>query len=160
MPIFHIPNLMQYPPLNIIVTYCLTVVQFKICIQLLFKWNTFNIYFMPRNLTVSENFNKNNCNEWKVLYTLNDILSLSKNWHEFLKAPFLTKDSIQHSSFFSPNDNPSKTMKNDFYFIEKALFLFEILKYLVCFLYFYTLHIQKDKWKWNSSWCRELACIN
>ena len=31
---------------------------------------------------------------------------------------------------FSPNDNPSKIIKNDFYFIEKALFVFEIFKVL------------------------------
>ena len=31
---------------------------------------------------------------------------------------------------FSPNDSPSKTIKNAFYFIEKALFVLEILKFL------------------------------
>ena len=31
---------------------------------------------------------------------------------------------------FSPNDSPSKTIKNVFYFIEKALFVLEILKFL------------------------------
>ena len=30
---------------------------------------------------------------------------------------------------FSPNDSPSKTMKNVFYFIEKALFVLEIFKF-------------------------------
>ena len=31
---------------------------------------------------------------------------------------------------FSPNDSPSKTIKNVFYFIEKALFILEIFKFL------------------------------
>ena len=30
---------------------------------------------------------------------------------------------------FSPNDSPSKTMKNAFYFIKKALFVLEIIKF-------------------------------
>ena len=32
--------------------------------------------------------------------------------------------------YFSPSDSPSKTMKNAFGFIEKALFVFEIFKFL------------------------------
>ena len=32
--------------------------------------------------------------------------------------------------YFSLNDSPSKTMKNVFYFIEKALFVLEIFKFL------------------------------
>ena len=31
---------------------------------------------------------------------------------------------------FSPYDSPSETVKNVFYFIQKALFLFEIFKFL------------------------------
>ena len=31
---------------------------------------------------------------------------------------------------FSPNDSPLKTMKNVFYFIEKALFVLEIFRFL------------------------------
>ena len=31
---------------------------------------------------------------------------------------------------FSPNDSPSKTIKNVFYFIEKALFVLKIFKFL------------------------------
>ena len=31
---------------------------------------------------------------------------------------------------FSPNDSPSKIIKNAFYFIEKALFVLEIFKFL------------------------------
>ena len=34
--------------------------------------------------------------------------------------------------FFSPNDSPSKTMKNAFYSIEKALFILRIFIFL-CF---------------------------
>ena len=34
---------------------------------------------------------------------------------------------------FSPNDSPSKTMKNAFYFIEKALFILKIFIFL-CFV--------------------------
>ena len=32
--------------------------------------------------------------------------------------------------YFSPNDIPSKTIKNVFYFIKKALFVLEIFKFL------------------------------
>ena len=32
--------------------------------------------------------------------------------------------------YFSPNDSPSKTMKNVFYFIKKALFILKIFKFL------------------------------
>ena len=32
--------------------------------------------------------------------------------------------------YFSPNDSPSKTMKNIFYFILKALFILEIFRFL------------------------------
>ena len=32
--------------------------------------------------------------------------------------------------FFSPNDSPSKTMKNAFYFIYEALFVLKIFKFL------------------------------
>ena len=31
--------------------------------------------------------------------------------------------------YFSPNDSPSKTMKNVFYFIEKALLVLKIFKF-------------------------------
>ena len=34
------------------------------------------------------------------------------------------------NDYFSPYDSPSKTMKNVFYFIEKALFVLEIFKFL------------------------------
>ena len=32
--------------------------------------------------------------------------------------------------YFSPNDSPSKTMKDVFYFIQKALFVLKIFKFL------------------------------
>ena len=32
--------------------------------------------------------------------------------------------------YFSPNDSPSKSVKNVFYFIEKALFVLEIFNFL------------------------------
>ena len=32
--------------------------------------------------------------------------------------------------FFSPNDSPSKTIKNVFYFYEKAFFVLEIFNFL------------------------------
>ena len=40
---------------------------------------------------------------------------------------------------FSPNDSPSKTMKSIFYFIEKALFVFKIFKFLWLFPFVFTL---------------------
>ena len=38
--------------------------------------------------------------------------------------------AIFYQIFYSPNDSPSKTMKNAFYFIKKALFVLEIIKFL------------------------------
>ena len=72
-----------------------------------------------------------------IIYTLKIYLAYQKNCNKFLKVPFLSKASV-HYLFFSPNDNPSKAMKNDFYTIEKALFLFKVLKYF-CLLPFFTL---------------------
>ena len=46
---------------------------------------------------------------------------------------FLFKACVRYflsNFYFSPNDSPSKTMKNVFYFIEKALFVLEIFKFL------------------------------
>ena len=39
--------------------------------------------------------------------------------------------------YFSRNDSPSKTMKNVFYFIKKALFVLEIFKFLYFHLTFF-----------------------
>ena len=44
---------------------------------------------------------------------------------------------------FSANDSPSKTVKNVFYFIEKALFVLEIFKFLWFFPFLSTLSILK-----------------
>ena len=85
-------------------------------------------------------------------------LAYQKNWHKFLKVPFLTKASV-HYLFFSANDNPSKAMKNDFYSTEKAVSFWGI-KIFVSASFFYTFQIQKDKRKGNSSWCHELAYIS
>ena len=41
-------------------------------------------------------------------------------------------------------------MKNVFYFIEKALFVLKIFKFLYFSLSFHTFQIQKDKWNWNN----------
>ena len=42
--------------------------------------------------------------------------------------------------YFSPNDSPSKTMKNVFYFIKKALFVLKIFKFLYfCLSLFFSL---------------------
>ena len=42
--------------------------------------------------------------------------------------------------YFSPNDSPSKTMKNVFYFIKKALFILKIFKFLyLCLSLFFSL---------------------
>ena len=38
--------------------------------------------------------------------------------------------------YFSPNDNPSKTMKNVFYFIKKALFVLNIFSKKFCIFVF------------------------
>ena len=55
---------------------------------------------------------------------------------------------------FPPNDSPSKNMKSAFYFIQKVLFI------VVFGVFSFPFHTcQKDKWKWNNSWCHELACI-
>ena len=45
------------------------------------------------------------------------------------------KACVRHSHqifIFSPNDSPSKTMKNAFYFIKKALFVLEIISCFYC----------------------------
>ena len=56
--------------------------------------------------------------------------SLMKNTHD-LKACVYYENSGFHQIFiFSPNDSPSKTMKNAFYFIQKALLVLKIFKFL------------------------------
>ena len=41
-------------------------------------------------------------------------------------------------------------MKNIFCFIQKALFVLEIFKFLKLFPFLSTFQIQKGKWKWNN----------
>ena len=59
---------------------------------------------------------------------------------------------------FSPNDSPSKTMKNAFYFIKKALFVLEIIKFF-CFrpsLFLpaaITLDDELSKYKLSNTFC-------
>ena len=60
---------------------------------------------------------------------------------------------------FLPNDSPSKTIKNNLYFIEKALF---ILKYSIFKNFFPFPHFPDLKEQMEVEWfmCHELACIN
>ena len=60
--------------------------------------------------------------------------------------------------YFSPNDTPSKTMKNVFYFIKKALFILKIFKFLYFnknltthFVWYLENDIRCDNkvWHWN-----------
>ena len=63
--------------------------------------------------------------------------------------------------YFSPNDSPSKTMKNVFYFIEKALFIVEIFKslYIHLLLFFSpsAIALEDDSRKILSLWCHQLS---
>ena len=52
---------------------------------------------------------------------------------------------------FSPNDSPSKTMKNVFFFNLKSFFRSQDIQVFVIFSPpFHTFQIQKDKWKYNN----------
>ena len=56
-------------------------------------------------------------------------------WHNFqVENPKITlKACVRYflrNFYSSPNDRPSKTMKDVFYFVEKALFILEIFKFL------------------------------
>ena len=70
------------------------------------------------------------CTQFKILAILNEFsedLSLLELF--FLKLKFVS--TIFYQIFnFSPNDSPSKTIKNVFCFIKKALFALEIFKFL------------------------------
>ena len=48
----------------------------------------------------------------------------------FIQCLKLVSTIFYQIFIFSPNDSPSKTMKNVFYFIKKALFVLEIFKFL------------------------------
>ena len=76
----------------------------------------------------------------------------------FLKLVFTI---FYHTFIFWPNNNPSKTMKNVFFFHLKSSFRSKNIQIFVVFsLPFHTFQFQKDRWKWNNLWCHELACIN
>ena len=62
--------------------------------------------------------------------------------------------------FFSPSDSPSKTEKCFSFHPKSSFCSWDIQIFVISPLPFHTFQIQKDKWKWNNSWCHELACIN
>ena len=64
-------------------------------------------------------------NQWKII-TFWGLQHFIKKW-PLLKA---CVHYFLSNFYFSPNDSPSKTMKNVFYFIEKALFVLKIFKFL------------------------------
>ena len=59
--------------------------------------------------------------------------------------------------YFSPNDIPSKTMKNVFYFIKKALFVFVFLSFP---LFFLVSHCLRDWSKKNLKIYDVINCLN
>ena len=63
---------------------------------------------------------------WKMVSQVNLKNDLSYE-NDFLKPMYAILYQIL---IFSPNDSPSKTMKNVFYFIQKALFILKIFKFL------------------------------
>ena len=81
----------------------------------------------------------------------NKHISNLERVNQCVKEPYLKLVSaIFYQIFiFSSNNRPSKTMKNVFYFIKKALFVLEIFKFLH-FFPFHNFQTQKDKWKWNN----------
>ena len=95
-----------------------------------------------------------------------DIMNFSKRAFKMNQKHFSSFLKLLSAIFyqifiFSLNDSPSKTKKNVFYSIQRALFLLKILKFLlIFFLPFHTFQIQKGIWKWNNLWCHKLACIN
>ena len=92
--------------------------------------------------------------------------SIYSQWNYLSKSLYLLF-FYQISIFFSPNDSPSRTMKNVFHFIWMFFISFissscswDIQIFVIFPLPFCTFQIQKEKWKWNNLWCHELACIN
>ena len=74
------------------------------------------------------------------LMTLNRFLSI--NFKPIRKQNLLAATAIKLVSAiftFPPDDSRSKTMKNTFYFIQKALFVFETFKFLSFFPFLFTL---------------------
>ena len=86
---------------------------------------------------------------WQSSTASSHIFSVLYLWGQYIIIKESSEATLSHISwvllkacvhyflsiFFSPNDNPLKTMKNVFYFIWKALFLLEIFKFL-CFFPF------------------------
>ena len=64
--------------------------------------------------------------------------------------------------YSSPNDSPSKTMKDVFYFIEKAVFVLEIFKYLYCHLplFLSVSHCLRAWFKINRKVYDVINCLN
>ena len=62
--------------------------------------------------------------------------------------------------YFSPNDSPSKTMKNILFHLKRTFRSQDIQIFVIFSLPFQTFQIQKGKRKWNNSLCHELACVN
>ena len=71
------------------------------------------------------------------IHVLGSRSNLSDHFSNLFKA------SVRYflsNFYFSPNDNPSKTMKNVSYFIFKALFVLEIFKFsYFCLSLFFSL---------------------
>ena len=62
---------------------------------------------------------------------------------------------------FSENDSLLKTVKKCFLFHLKSSFRSrDIQIFVIFYLPFHTLQIQKDKWKWNNLDVMKLTCIN
>ena len=59
---------------------------------------------------------------------LNKLMSAIKNGTDVILE--LVSAIFYEIFIFSPNDSPSNIMKNVFYFIQKALFVLEIFKFL------------------------------
>ena len=69
-------------------------------------------------------------------------------WFELLK---LVSAVFYQVFTFSPNDSPSKTIKNVFLFHLKSPFCSRDIQIFVIFpLPFHTFQFEKDKWKWNN----------
>ena len=56
--------------------------------------------------------------------------SLMKNTDDLKACVYYENSGFHQIVIFSPNDSPSKTMKNAFYFMQKALLVLKIFKFL------------------------------
>ena len=76
----------------------------------------------------SESKEWDNCHYWYFLYNGFEFQpNVCNRCYDLLK---LVSAIFYQFFIFSPNDSPSKTMKNVLYFILKALFILEIFKFL------------------------------